>query len=235
MKITITDIARDTGLAVSTISKYLNHKNILPENEALIEASIKKLGYTPNRIAQGLRAKSSHTVALLIPSKNNYFWGNSVSYITSFLWEQGYVCTIHTYPPEKEKQLQLGQLLINNNIRGLIAVTGTLEPEVLNRMKEKAIPMVLLDQVSASFASDYVTSENYPGGYLAGSYLACKNHQRIGFVAGRRDAYTIVQRTSGFLNALKDAKLPAYPELYSYDLNGQMDGKEQMRRLFLLL
>ena len=138
---TITDIARDTGLAVSTISKYLNHKNILPENKTLIEASIKKLGYTPNRIAQGLRAKSSHTVALLIPSKNNYFWGNSVSYITSFLWEQGYVCTIHTYPPEKEKQLQLGQLLINNNIRGLIAVTGTLEPEVLNRMKEKAIPM----------------------------------------------------------------------------------------------
>ena len=202
MKITITDIARDTGLAVSTISKYLNHKNILSEIEALIEASIKKLGYTPNRIAQGLRAKSSHTVALLIPSKNNYFWGNSVSYITSFLWEQGYVCTIHTYPPEKEKQLQLGQLLINNNIRGLIAVTGTLEPEVLNRMKEKAIPMVLLDQVSASFASDYVTSENYLGGYL---------------------------------NALKDAKLPAYPELYSYDLNGQMDGKEQMRRLFLLL
>ena len=202
MKITITDIARDTGLAVSTISKYLNHKNILLENQALIEASIKKLGYTPNRIAQGLRAKSSHTVALLIPSKNNYFWGNSVSYITSFLWEQGYVCTIHTYPPEKEKQLQLGQLLINNNIRGLIAVTGTLEPEVLNRMKEKAIPLVLLDQVSASFASDYVTSENYLGGYL---------------------------------NALKDAKLPAYPELYSYDLNGQMDGKEQMRRLFLFL
>ena len=124
---------------------------------------------------------------------------------------------IHTYPPEKEKQLQLGQLLIKNNIRGLIAVTGT------------------LDQVSDSFSSDYVTSENYLGGYLAGSYLARKNHQRIGFVAGRRDAYTIVQRTSGFLNALKDAKLPAYPKLYSYDLNGQMGGKEQMRRLFLLL
>ena len=218
MKITITDIARDTGLAVSTISKYLNHKNILPENEALIEASIKKLGYTPNRIAQGLRAKSSHTVALLIPSKNNYFCGNSVSYITSFLWEQGYVCTIHTYLSSgKRKAAAAWQLLINNNIRGLIAVTGT------------------LDQVSNSFSSDYVTSENYPGGYLAGSYLARKNHQRIGFVAGRRDAYTIVQRTSGFLNALKDAKLPAYPELYSYDLNGQMDGKEQMHRLFLLL
>lgn len=68
---------------------------------------------------------------------------------------------IHTYPPGKEKQLQLGQLLINNIIRALISVTGT------------------LDQVSDSFSSDYVTSENYLGGYLAGSYLARKNHQRL--------------------------------------------------------
>lgn len=71
---------------------------------------------------------------------------------------------------EKEKQLQLGQLLINNNIRGLIAVTGT------------------LDQVSDSFSSDYVTSENYLGGYLAGSLSGPAKSSAIGFVAGRRDA-----------------------------------------------
>lgn len=73
-------------------------------------------------------------------------------------------------------------------------------------------------------------------GRLSGRLLSGpQKSSAIGFVAGRRDAYTIVQRTSGFLNALKDAKLPAYPELYSYDLNGQMDGKEQMRRLLLFL
>lgn len=53
MKITITDIARDTGLAVSTISKYLNHKNILPENEALIEASIKSSAILPIESLRG--------------------------------------------------------------------------------------------------------------------------------------------------------------------------------------
>ena len=53
MKITITDIARDTGLAVSTISKYLNHKNILPENEALVEASIKSSAILPIESLRG--------------------------------------------------------------------------------------------------------------------------------------------------------------------------------------
>lgn len=107
MKITITDIARDTGLAVSTISKYLNHKNILPENEALIEASIKKLGYTPNRIAQGLRAKSSHTVALLIPSKNNYFWEILSATLHLFSGQQGYVCTILLILQKKKNSCSL--------------------------------------------------------------------------------------------------------------------------------
>ena len=71
MKITITDIARDTGLAVSTISKYLNHKNILPENEALIEASIKKLGYTPNRIAQDFPQIGVEAARLLLEQFQN--------------------------------------------------------------------------------------------------------------------------------------------------------------------
>ena len=32
MKPTITDIAKDTGLSLATISKYLNHKSIRPQN-----------------------------------------------------------------------------------------------------------------------------------------------------------------------------------------------------------
>ena len=57
MKPTITDIAKDTGLSLATISKYLNHKSIRPENARIIEESIQRLGYIPNQIAQGLRSK----------------------------------------------------------------------------------------------------------------------------------------------------------------------------------
>ena len=64
MKTTITDIARDTGLSVSTISKYLNQKTVLPENARLIEESIRRLNYTPNPIAQSLRSKKIHSLLL---------------------------------------------------------------------------------------------------------------------------------------------------------------------------
>lgn len=234
MKPTITDIARDTGLALSTISKYLNNKNVLPENQVLIEASIKKLGYTPNRLAQGLRARSSRTVALLIPSYSNYFWGNSVSYVTSSLWEKGFACTIHTYPLEETRQMQIVQLLINNSVCGVIAVTGTLTGKVLEKLAQNAIPLVLLDQILDTFPSDYVTSDNYRGGYLAGQYLAQKGHQRIGFIAGRPGAHTIAQRTKGFLDAVRDSGLPSHPEYYCYTSDSNPTGRELIQKLLSL-
>ena len=41
MAATIRDIKEQTGLSLATISKYLNGGNVLPENRAKIEASIK--------------------------------------------------------------------------------------------------------------------------------------------------------------------------------------------------
>ena len=69
MNITIKDIACATGLSTATISKYLNHKTIREENRILIEKAINDLGYVPNRNAQLLRAKNTHTIGILISSR----------------------------------------------------------------------------------------------------------------------------------------------------------------------
>ena len=90
MKPTITDIAKDTGLSLATISKYLNHKSIRPENARIIEESIQRLGYIPNQIAQGLRSKKTNTIALIIPSLGECLWGNTILPIESCLREKGY-------------------------------------------------------------------------------------------------------------------------------------------------
>ena len=81
MNVTINDIARATGLSTATISKYINHKKIREENRILIEKAIQELGYTPNRNAQLLRAKNTHTIGILISDLGNYFWGELVNSI----------------------------------------------------------------------------------------------------------------------------------------------------------
>lgn len=57
MAATIKDIARETGLSLATISKYLNGGNLREKNRVAIEAAIKKLDYQVNEYARGLKSK----------------------------------------------------------------------------------------------------------------------------------------------------------------------------------
>ena len=94
MNVTINDIARATGLSTATISKYINHKKIREENRILIEKAIQELGYTPNRNAQLLRAKNTHTIGILISDLGNYFWGELVNSIIKHFTDHGYTVIV---------------------------------------------------------------------------------------------------------------------------------------------
>ena len=56
MSATIKDIARETGLALATISKYINGGTVRPQNKKQIDEAIRKLNYVPRNTARGLRS-----------------------------------------------------------------------------------------------------------------------------------------------------------------------------------
>ena len=122
MKPTITDIAKDTGLSLATISKYLDHKSIRPENARIIEESIQRLGYIPNQIAQGLRSKKTNTIALIIPSLGECLWGNTILPIESCLREKGYTLVVCTNYRDNNRPGGLSDFLFHNQVDGIIAV-----------------------------------------------------------------------------------------------------------------
>ena len=65
---TIKDVARRTGLSLSTISKYLNGGNVREENRLAIDAAVTELGYSVNVFARSLKANRSMTVGVLLPT-----------------------------------------------------------------------------------------------------------------------------------------------------------------------
>ena len=90
MAATIKDIARETGLSLATISKYLNGGNLREKNRAAIEAAIKKLDYHVNEYARGLKSKKSRTVGVVLPEISNLFNMKIVAVFERVLQENGY-------------------------------------------------------------------------------------------------------------------------------------------------
>ena len=65
MSATIKDIARETGLALATISKYINGGTVRPQNKKQIDEAIRKLNYVPRNTARGLRSSKTYRIGLL--------------------------------------------------------------------------------------------------------------------------------------------------------------------------
>ncbi len=69
----IKDVARETGLSISTISKYMNGIKVRKENEERIKAAINELGYQPNEFARGLRTAKTYTIGVLVYRSEHFF------------------------------------------------------------------------------------------------------------------------------------------------------------------
>ncbi len=85
MASTIKDIAKQTGLSIATVSKYINGGNVREKNKVVLKKAITELDYKVNEIARGLKTKRTMTVGVLIPSFENTFFTKIVSNIENIL------------------------------------------------------------------------------------------------------------------------------------------------------
>jgi LacI family transcriptional regulator len=63
----IKDVARQAGVAISTVSKVLNgYEGVSESTKDKVNAAIEALNYTPNAVAAALSSKQFGRVALLL-------------------------------------------------------------------------------------------------------------------------------------------------------------------------
>ncbi|MDE3165494.1 MAG: LacI family DNA-binding transcriptional regulator, partial [Acidobacteriota bacterium] len=75
MPVTIKDVARESGVNVSTVSRALNGEyGVHTETREMVAAVARRLGYRPNRVARGLVTGRSHTLALVVSDIRNHFF-----------------------------------------------------------------------------------------------------------------------------------------------------------------
>ena len=67
--VSIKDVAKRAGVAISTVSKVLNgYPNVSEETRQRVNRAVEELNFVPNSVAAALSSKQAGRVALLINS-----------------------------------------------------------------------------------------------------------------------------------------------------------------------
>ncbi len=215
---TIKDVAKHTGLAYATISKYLNGGNVMPENKEKIEAAIKELNFTVNEFARGLKTNKSNTVSIIIPDIGNVYVAQTIPIIVDELRKNGYATIICDSRSDHERELELINFSMAKRVDGIINMPVGADGSHLYYAFESKIPVVLLDRVVTDCIGrvDAVVIDNTKAAQDATSYLIKNGHKVIGVIAGPRDVSTAMDRLSGYISALKRNKLDVKDTLIEY-------------------
>lgn len=193
------DLREETGLALSTISKYFNGRTVLEENRRAIEAAVSKLDYQPNLIARSLRLQRTRTVGVLLPALNSEFHLSIIAGAEAAFRDAGISLIVAASPSEAHGAVEL---LRQQMVDGIIAVASPHDIPALMGAAER-IPIVLIDHRIAGLPSG-VFLDNEAAGRLGVRHLRDHGHRRLVLLAGPESVPTMQERVAGALSLFDD-------------------------------
>src|SRR5258705_2635260 len=118
---TLTDVARHTGLGLSTVSRVIRNKpTFSARTRDKVLAAAKELNYTPNRIAATLASTASKLVGIVVPSIGNAVIPEVLAGALAVLEERGLQPIIGATNFDPLQEERLIESLLSWRPRGLL-------------------------------------------------------------------------------------------------------------------
>ena len=208
MKDTISTIASRTGVSVSTVSRVLSGKyaayRISEATAELVRAEAQRCNFSPNRIAQGLRAGHTDTIGLVLPGVDNPFFATLACTVIEFLKNSGYHTILADSQESEEEERNAVQTFLSRNVDGIIVAPAGEDPSFLEEVA-RDVPVILIDRYFSSTSLPYVSTANAAGGRMAARLFLDKGFKRILSIQGVPWSMPNRERKAGFSAELQEA------------------------------
>lgn len=233
---TIRDIARESGYAVSTVSRVLNnHPDVSEATKQKIGEIVERMGFVPNANARQLKVQQTAGIIVLVKGAFNMFFAGIVERIQNALAEENCAAVVHYLDEDTDELLFGEQLVRERKPLGIIFLGGNVA-SFEKRFSRIHIPCVLATTVSDTLQFDNLSCvgvDDTHAGEEACRYLIEKGHTDIAVLGGRRDlSYISVLRYQGFCNAYRALQGVEHDEsLYEKCSFNMASGYRAMQRI----
>jgi LacI family transcriptional regulator len=233
----ITDLAQQLNISISTVSRALSgHSAISEATIKRVTALAKELGYQPNSLASGLRKGRSKMLGVVVPHIDGNFFSQVVKGIEASASKAGYHILICQSNEDVVHERANIETLMNAQVEGILVSLSRTTREVrhFEKVRKHDIPLVFFDRTLDGFNANAVVLDDRAGGYRATKHLLEQGYRRIAHFTGPQYLNIYKLRRQGYEDALREYGLPVAEELILFGDMKMDDGSAGMRQLLAL-
>ena len=214
--ISIKDVAKHAGVAISTVSKVLNqYPNVSDETRKKVTKAIEELGFVPNSIASALSSKQSGRIALLmnLTTQTQAIDEIGMQYLHGAIWqaekEKMDLITVFFSMIKEKSVLELKTYFKAQNIEGIIIYGLSKDDFVLHELiLSKSFKIVVIDAPIVNSVTSSVWIDHRKAQYdIAKKTILENNAKRVLYISGKENGYVTEQRIKGMQELAEDLDL----------------------------
>ncbi len=215
-KVTIKDIAREAGVANSTVTNALNpnSKKISEQKRKEILKIVEKLHYVPSKSAQALSTKNKKRIGFFVRSTGHFSRGivdqKLIYYMNKFAHEYKLelITIITSYDQEKSFE-EIKHQIDTYNLTHVVIQGLDNDLDILSKIIGLDTNKILIELPITNEYTTFISTDNYQAQFELTNYINEKHHiTNPLYISGTLDAYVSHERLSGYKQACELLDLP---------------------------
>ncbi|MDX1640524.1 MAG: LacI family DNA-binding transcriptional regulator [Balneolaceae bacterium] len=205
-KITIYQVAKRAGVAISTVSRVLNNSpNVSEKTKEKVNEAIRELNFRPQVSARKLASREPQMLAIAVPSFTTPYYNEVLKGVKDEIQDMDLDIVIYNTGSKNPKE-GIENFFDRGTADAVITISIDITETVHNQLQSSEIPIVLIGSSHPDY--NYYELNNRKGGFLAGEHLIKQGFNRLGMIKPSVVTKSSQEREAGFVEALKEFKMP---------------------------
>lgn len=207
---TLSDVAREAGVSVMTVSNFVHGKPVRVQTRKLVESAIARLNYRPNVSARNLRLAKECSVGLVIADTdpeylNDPFISRLVSGLSNYLSSLDFTLDVQGVSPERFEAATILSKVGNEALCAILSGPRSLRRQYFDYLLGLGQPTIVFRETFRPSSRNVaiVGQDDFSGGRQLGEHLRERGARSILFVRPSLEWCAVEERERGLRAGLE--------------------------------
>lgn len=220
MPVTIKDIAKETGVSHTTVSRALRGSSLISdETTRRIQETALALGYFPHAAAQSLKTNRSQALGVIVSNIDDPYFSEILQGIEEIAQSNHYSLFIAASQRDAERERTIVRAMRQHRVEGVIICSTSFRDEQSQQFAKYEIPIVTINNQAAEEYRYSIYHDDMDGSRQVTRHLIELGHRKIAYLGNSTSGRTTQDRLTGFRYEMESARL-SLPNQYIYEISG---------------